>query len=79
MKIKITRPIKVTLVGKTVLPVNHECEVDDNVGKVLVAKKYATEVKAFTKDIEVKEEKVETGASKEEAETKDEKPKSNKK
>ncbi len=44
MKIKIKKPIRVTEVGKDVLPAKHECEVSKNVGKVLIKKGYAKEV-----------------------------------
>ncbi|GAB4165932.1 MAG: hypothetical protein Tsb0033_27900 [Winogradskyella sp.] len=48
MKVKITNPIKVTEVGPSKLAVDHEVEVSDDCGKVLIAKKYA--VKADAKD-----------------------------
>lgn len=49
MKVKITKPIKVTEVGPSKLPVDHVCKVSDDCGKVLVSKKYATEVKESKK------------------------------
>tara|TARA_B100000378_G_C17852870_1_gene345754 strand:+ start:37 stop:219 length:183 start_codon:yes stop_codon:yes gene_type:complete len=49
MKVKITKPIKVTEVGPYKLKIDEEVEVSDDCGKVLVSKKYATEVKEAKK------------------------------
>lgn len=49
MKVKIDKFIKVTEVGPSKLAVGQEVEVSNDCGKVLVSKKYATEVKEAKK------------------------------
>ena len=64
MKVKIIKPIKVSEVGKTVLPKDHECEVSDSTAKILIKKGYAEEVKASQKKEEKKDVKASDQAKK---------------
>ena len=55
MRIKIIKPIQITEVGKSTLPLDFETNVSDTAGEILVRKKFAIEIKDDIEDIEVKE------------------------
>jgi hypothetical protein len=50
MKIKIIKPIKISSVGKTVLPIDFECEVSKSAGDIYIEKGFAKEVKDPSSD-----------------------------
>lgn len=53
MKIKIIKPIKISSVGKTVLPIDFECEVSKSAGDIYIEKGFAKEVKEDISEKEV--------------------------
>jgi len=49
MRVKIVKPIKISEVGKTVLPLDFECEISDSAGKIFVEKGFVEEIKDSNK------------------------------
>lgn len=49
MKIKVLKPLRISEVGKNVLPVDFEAEISDEAGKIFVKRKLVKTIKEFTK------------------------------
>lgn len=47
MKVKVIKPIKISEVGKTVLPLGHECEISDSAGQIFVDAGYVEEIEGL--------------------------------